>query len=150
MWKKANAGIQHTDNENHISAVQSRMEERAKGKEGSRGKRTEMETFLPYKCLGYILTKVYFISYASVFPDSPAGQSFRTSSITHSQASNSIGRTQTDAHTHTNSQRDIHRFNSVNCPWSCCKELSVCFPACISPRDADCRFSHPPTRGKWD
>lgn len=101
-------GLQHRDNEKHISAVQSRMEAREtetetrerekKGDpEGGRERwRQKSKTFLPYKVLRLQLHKsVFHKSYASLFPVSPAGLSFKPSWITHSQASNSIGRTRT-------------------------------------------------------
>lgn len=98
----------HRDNEKHISAVQSRMEarktetrekEKERDPEGGRERwRQKSKTFLPYKVLRLQLHKsVFHKSYASLFPASPAGLSFKTSSITHSQASNSFGRTRTHA-----------------------------------------------------
>lgn len=101
----------HRDNEKHISAVQSRMEaretetetrerERKGDPEGGRERwRQKSKTFLPYKVLRLQLHKsVFHKSYASLFPVSPAGLSFKPSWITHSQASNSIRRTRTHTH----------------------------------------------------
>lgn len=115
----------HRDNEKHISAVQSRMEarktetrekEKERDPEGGRERwRQKSKTFLPYKVLRLQLHKsVFHKSYASLFPASPAGLSFKMSLITHSQASNSIGKTHT-VHTHTQrGEKDTGRWSFVS------------------------------------
>lgn len=76
-----------------------REREKERDPEGGRERwRQKSKTFLPYKMLRLQLHKsVFHKSYASLFPASPAGLSFKTSSITHSQASNSFRRTRTHA-----------------------------------------------------
>lgn len=94
-------GLQHIETMRNTFQPSShewrREREKKRDPEGGRERwRQKSKTFLPYKVLRLQFHKsVFHKSYASLFPVSPAGLSFKPSWITHSQASNSIGRTRT-------------------------------------------------------